>query len=107
MTTLDRAAPATTGAEPAPGDRPVRREIGVANVFSHGFLVLWGALTVLPLLWMVLSSFKTNGEILADPWGLPSALRFDNWGRAWSEAHIGRTSSTASWWWPARSASPC
>ncbi|MFI7609063.1 carbohydrate ABC transporter permease [Micromonospora sp. NPDC049366] len=90
MTTLDRAAPATTEPEPTTGDRPVRREIGVANVFSHGFLVLWGALTVLPLLWMVLSSFKTNGEILADPWGLPSALRFDNWARAWSEAHIGR-----------------
>ena len=45
---------------------------------------------MLPLLWMFVSSFKSNDEILADPWGLPGALRFDNWARAWSEAHIGR-----------------
>jgi N-acetylglucosamine transport system permease protein len=71
-------------------DRPVRRERGVANVLSHGFLLFWGALTVLPLLWMFLSSFKSNAEIIADPWGLPGALRFDNWARAWTGAHIGQ-----------------
>ncbi len=62
----------------------------MANVFSHGFLMLWAAMTVLPLAWMVLSSLKSNGEIIAEPWGLPEALRFDNWARAWSTAHIGR-----------------
>ncbi|MBO4209895.1 carbohydrate ABC transporter permease [Micromonospora echinofusca] len=79
-----------TGAPVAAADRPVRRELGVANLFSHGFLLLWGALTALPLLWMFVTSFKSNGEILADPWGLPAALRFDNWVRAWTEAQIGR-----------------
>ncbi|MFU8875064.1 carbohydrate ABC transporter permease [Micromonospora sp. SL4-19] len=91
MTTLDR--PAATGAEPGPTRRdpaPVRRELGVVNVASHAFLLVWGALTVLPLLWMFLSSFKSDGEILSDPWGLPGALRLENWARAWTEAHIGR-----------------
>ncbi|WP_262286163.1 carbohydrate ABC transporter permease [Micromonospora sp. MA102] len=92
MTTLDR--PTTTAAE-KPGaargeDRRLRRELGVANLFSHGFLLLWAALTALPLLWMFISSFKSDGEILSDPWGLPGALRFENWSRAWTEAHIGR-----------------
>ncbi|WP_433321036.1 carbohydrate ABC transporter permease [Micromonospora sp. CA-269861] len=68
----------------------MRRELGVANTLSHGFLLLWGLLTVLPLLWMFISSFKTNGEILADPWSLPGALHLDNWARAWTGAHIGR-----------------
>ncbi len=40
-------------ARPPVGDRPPRRELGVVNVFSHGFLLLWAALTALPLLWMV------------------------------------------------------
>lgn len=92
MTTLDR--PTTTEAEkPGVGrgeDRRLRRELGVANLFSHGFLLLWAALTALPLLWMFVSSFKSDGEILSDPWGLPGALRFENWSRAWTEAHIGR-----------------
>ncbi|MEV1075670.1 carbohydrate ABC transporter permease [Micromonospora parva] len=62
----------------------------MANTLSHGFLLVWGLLTVLPLLWMFISSFKTNGEILADPWSLPGALHLDNWARAWTGAHIGR-----------------
>lgn len=92
MTTLDK--PTTTGGPVEPArpvaDRPIRRELGVANVFSHGFLLFWGALTALPLLWMFLSSFKSDKEILTDPWGLPGALRFENWSRAWTEAHIGQ-----------------
>ncbi|MET8359435.1 carbohydrate ABC transporter permease [Micromonospora sp. NPDC005171] len=86
MTTLDQP----TATLVVSRDRPVRRELGVANALSHGFLLLWGLLTVLPLLWMFISSFKTNGEILADPWGLPGALHLDNWARAWTGAHIGR-----------------
>jgi N-acetylglucosamine transport system permease protein len=89
---MDR--PTATGAEqPAPTrgeERPPPRDRGVVNLFSHGFLLLWAALTVLPLLWMFLSSFKSDGEILSDPWGLPGALRLENWSRAWTEAHIGR-----------------
>jgi N-acetylglucosamine transport system permease protein len=87
---VDTRAGAAPSAPTRSADRPPRRELGVANVFSHGFLVVWAALTILPLLWMVVSSFKSDAEILADPWGLPSALRFENWGRAWTEAHIGR-----------------
>ncbi|SCG67413.1 carbohydrate ABC transporter permease [Micromonospora halophytica] len=89
MTTLDDVA-AVTAPAARTADRPVRRELGVANAFSHGFLLVWAALTVLPLVWMFLSSFKSNGEILADPWGLPETLHWDNWARAWTEAHIGR-----------------
>ncbi|WP_442933611.1 carbohydrate ABC transporter permease [Micromonospora sp. CPCC 206060] len=91
MTILDPPTAAEGTGEPvAATGRPVRRELGVANLFSHGFLLLWGGLTALPLLWMFVTSVKSNGEILADPWGLPAALRFDNWVRAWTEAQIGR-----------------
>jgi len=71
-------------------DRPARREIGVGNAFSHLFLMGWALLTTFPLAWAVLSSFKTDEQILTDPWGLPSALRWENWVRAWNQAHIGR-----------------
>jgi N-acetylglucosamine transport system permease protein len=59
-------------------------------VLSHLFLIGWALLTTLPLAWAVLSSFKSDEEILTDPWGLPSSLRWENWARAWGEAHIGR-----------------
>ncbi|BCY08536.1 carbohydrate ABC transporter permease [Actinoplanes sp. L3-i22] len=59
-------------------------------VISHVFLVGWALLTTLPLVWAVLSSFKSDNEILTDPWSLPSRLRWENWARAWGQAHIGR-----------------
>ncbi|WP_083971799.1 carbohydrate ABC transporter permease [Actinoplanes awajinensis] len=57
---------------------------------SHVFLIVWALLTTLPLVWAVLSSFKSDNEILTDPWSLPSRLRWENWSRAWNDAHIGQ-----------------
>ena len=51
-------------------------------------LLIWGALTglciaiIYPLVWMALSGFKTNQEVFGDPFGLPGALRWENYGRA-------------------------
>jgi N-acetylglucosamine transport system permease protein len=79
---------------------PVRRDLvngkpeketgaRVLNVFSHGFLLLWGALVVLPLLWAVLSSFKTDAEIVRDPIAPPTGFHWENFTTAWTTAHIG------------------
>ena len=61
---------------------------GVLNVFSHGVLVLWAIMVVLPLLWAVMTSFKDDNSIFSSPWSLPDKLHFDNWSRAWSQAHM-------------------
>lgn len=50
----------------------------------------WAVVTALPLLWAVISSFKTDDEILNSPWSLPASPQWDNWGRAWTAASIGR-----------------
>ncbi|HEY8983667.1 MAG TPA: carbohydrate ABC transporter permease [Streptomyces sp.] len=66
-----------------------KRDRGVLNVFSHGVLVLWAVMVVLPLVWAVMTSFKTDSAIFNSPWALPDRLHFGNWGRAWTEAHMG------------------
>jgi N-acetylglucosamine transport system permease protein len=71
----------------APGERG--RAGAVLNVFSHAFLVAWGVLVTLPLLWAVVQSVRTDREILSDPWGLPTSLNWDNFVRAWTVSHIG------------------
>ncbi|WP_205856390.1 carbohydrate ABC transporter permease [Phytoactinopolyspora endophytica] len=38
---------------------------------------------------MLISSFKTTREVFLDPWGLPSALRWENYVEAWNSANIG------------------
>ncbi|MFG1607730.1 carbohydrate ABC transporter permease [Actinoplanes sp. NPDC049265] len=60
------------------------------SLFSHAFLIGWALLTTLPLLWAVVSSLKSDNEILTDPWGLPSRPRWNNFARAWNDAHIGQ-----------------
>lgn len=51
-----------------------------------GIALLWiaVALGVLMLVWILLQSFRDTREILANPFGLPTDWRFDNWVRAWT-----------------------
>jgi N-acetylglucosamine transport system permease protein len=61
----------------------------VVNAFSHVFLAAWALMVAVPLLWAFVSSFKDNREILQEPWGLPHALRWENFAHAWTRAHLG------------------
>ncbi|MEU1089587.1 carbohydrate ABC transporter permease [Streptomyces sp. NPDC005892] len=65
-----------------------RGEGHVLNVFSHGVLVIWAVLVILPLFWAVMSAFKSDKAIFNSPWALPDSLSFDAWGRAWNQAHM-------------------
>jgi raffinose/stachyose/melibiose transport system permease protein len=82
-----------TVAPPSPtrvaGPKPHARSPWASLLEVTGRLLVWGFLVALvvaiiyPLLWMVLGGFKTNQEVFNTPWGLPGALRWENYGRAW------------------------
>ncbi|MFI6323549.1 carbohydrate ABC transporter permease [Nonomuraea sp. NPDC050556] len=59
------------------------------GALSHLALAIWALLIILPLLWTFLAAFKNNTEIFGDALQLPGAIRWDNWARAWSKAHVG------------------
>jgi raffinose/stachyose/melibiose transport system permease protein len=42
-----------------------------------------------PMIWMVLSSFKTNSAIFASPFALPATIDFGKWAEAWEVGNIG------------------
>ncbi len=69
-----------------PGRSPLAWILGVLVK-----LLVWGALAglvvviIYPLLWMVLSGFKTNQEIFANPFSLPGSLRWENYQTAWEQ----------------------
>lgn len=44
---------------------------------------------IYPIIWLVISSFKTNEELFANPWGLPSVLGLDNYISAVVDGKIG------------------
>ena len=53
-------------------------------------LALWAVIVILPLVWLLYSSFKTDPEIFFEPWALPETLQWANFERAWVAAHIGQ-----------------
>lgn len=81
--------PAQAPSLPARTQGPSTGERTLA-AFSHGFLVLWALLVAAPLMWAVLTAFKTDREIFTSPWGLPGEWHFDNFVRAWTTANIGQ-----------------
>lgn len=62
----------------------------IFNGFSHVFLVVWGVMVVYPLLWVVMSSLKSDRAIIRQPLSLiPDGLHWGNFVRAWGQGHIG------------------
>ncbi|MET0694266.1 MAG: carbohydrate ABC transporter permease [Propionibacteriaceae bacterium] len=80
---------------PVTSEAPVQRKSQVPageKVFggvSHGVLVLWSLIVVLPLLWTLMTSFKTTSQIFSSPFSLPTSLNFINYVNAWTTAGIG------------------
>ena len=53
-------------------------------------LVALAALFFFPLVWMVLSSFKTNSAIFSSPFALPTGFDLGRWAEAFEVGHIGQ-----------------
>jgi N-acetylglucosamine transport system permease protein len=88
MATETPAKPATS-AKPAARASGAPREGTVLNFFSQGFLWLWSLMVIVPVVWIVLSSFKTTREIASAPLALPESLHWQNFANAWTNGHIG------------------
>jgi raffinose/stachyose/melibiose transport system permease protein len=43
-----------------------------------------------PMVWMVLSSFKTNSAIFSSPFALPESIDLSRWAEAWEVGNLGR-----------------
>ncbi len=89
--TADATTVSQTGVQD-PGTLPPRKANPAdrrATAISHVVLVLWSIVVLLPLLWALVSSFKTTNEILGSPFTLPSSFNFGNYVSAWDTAGIG------------------
>ncbi|MBD2848372.1 carbohydrate ABC transporter permease [Paenibacillus sp. IB182496] len=53
-------------------------------------LLIYGILTLYPLYWLFLSSFKSNAEFFNSPFGLPQEWLWQNFTNAWESSNIGR-----------------
>lgn len=49
----------------------------LTRTFMYLVMLFTVVVSVFPILWVVMSSFKTNGEIMSGPFVLPSSISFD------------------------------
>jgi len=69
--------------------RPKKLEDRKAKVISRIFCIAYVALTIYPIIFVLLTSFKPTAEFYTNIWGLPQTLALDNYAKAWEVANIG------------------
>lgn len=78
---------------PSKAPRPPSSSRSLGNVVSKTIIYIilgfWAFMVIFPMLWSVMTSFKTDQEIFFSPWALPKTLVFDNFVRAWVKARMG------------------
>ncbi len=60
------------------------------RLLASAGLLLLAVVFFFPLIWMVMSSFKTNQAIFRSPFALPESIDLGRWVKAWEVGHIGQ-----------------
>ena len=63
-------------------------EHGKTSWFTFIFMLFAACISIYPLIWVILQSFKTEGQFLSSIWSFPTSLNFDNYVKAFEEANL-------------------
>lgn len=73
-----------------PGSSPLTKTLQtVKSRAGKSLLAVYALLTIYPLIWLFISSFKSNQDFYGKPFALPSVWQFENYAKAWKIAGIG------------------
>lgn len=61
----------------------------LAKLAIYLILGVWAIIVIFPMLWAIMTAFKTDQEIFFSPWALPATPILDNFARAWTTARLG------------------
>lgn len=71
------------------GERMKRRRGNAGRLIKYGALGFLALVDFYPFFWVLMSSFKENIAILADPLALPHSFDFSSYLKAWRDVKIG------------------
>ena len=55
----------------------MKKKIG--RMLIAALLILFAVIIILPLVWAVVTGFKTNKELFLEPWKMPETWMFENY----------------------------
>lgn len=67
-----------------------KKPVSPISIIIYVVLLLLVVVYLVPLLWMVNVSLKTNAEVFASPFGMPEILQIGNYIFAWTKGYLGR-----------------
>lgn len=67
-----------------------RKKKLLSRIALHLVLLIYSAIVVYPMVWLLSASLKTSRELFEKPWGIPAVPQWQNFAKAWTEAGIGR-----------------
>ncbi|UPK41626.1 carbohydrate ABC transporter permease [Paenibacillus pabuli] len=73
------------------------RKLAIRNYVVEGFLLLASLLILLPLVILILGSFKTSAEVLSFSLSLPDKWQFSNYVRVFQEGGLSRAFLNSIW----------
>lgn len=73
------------------------RKLAIRNYIVEGFLLLASLLILLPLVILILGSFKTSAEVLSFSLSLPDKWQFSNYVRVFEEGGLSRAFLNSIW----------
>lgn len=60
------------------------------RIFLYLGLLLWLAISVYPILWLLLTSLRSNPEVMIKPWGFPTEFLWENYVDVFRKADLVR-----------------
>lgn len=69
-------------------NRALQTRKTVRNTIVYTVLILWCAFSVFSLLWIILTSIKSNRELYAGVWTLPQMVHVENYVKAWNVVNL-------------------
>ena len=73
------------------------RKLSIRNYIGEGFLILASLIVLLPLVILILGSFKTSAEVLSFSLHLPDTWQFSNYVRVFQEGGLSRAFLNSIW----------
>lgn len=61
---------------------------GGTSIATFVIMLMAALVSIYPLIWVILQSFKTESQFLSSIWSLPTSLNFDNYITAFKEANL-------------------
>ncbi len=66
----------------------MKKKVNVLQIALFIIMTFYSIVSLYPLVWVVIQSFKTESEFLLSIWTLPSRMNFANYVAAWNKANF-------------------